>query len=343
MRAVLSSLLLPLFTTALVAQTAITMVAPSPISILTSEAGGASTFDGIPANHTIGTYPNSVSMSTSQYPGGKSFFAATIIYPTMGYNQGIGFNFFERASCRGVPGDISGSSSSAAQAGATLGDHTVLATFSNAPGTVGTIQISYRNNPGTGGTVHAKLDIDNDGTFEFDQAQGANTSFPYTMGSSGQVTVRVVNECSVDGVNLNTYNYAWTEIWVGFMPDITATCNITSYGQGCGGVTATGSEVVAGTSRTLTVLATGCFPNDPVIVATGSQQIRLPLLGGCELLSNAEGVALIGADGSGAASTSWVIPHSAIGTTYIQMLPITLQGNALVLAASNGVEVDCFH
>jgi hypothetical protein len=66
---------------------------------------------------------------------------------------------------------------------------------------------------------------------------------------------------------------------------LTANCTITSYGQGCSGVQ-----------------------------AVGSQQISLPLPGGCALLSNAEGVALVSADAAGVA-----------------------------IAASNGVKVECCH
>lgn len=337
-------LTLVLLTPGLAAQTTVSIRSASPISVMTNVAGGNVTFDGIPQNRTIGAWPNHVALSTSQSPAGtgKFLLASTSINPTVAYQGGIGLNFFEHAYCRGDANDFAGSSNSATQSGATLGAHTVLATFSAAPGTVGEIRISLRTNPGTNGTVFATVDVDNDGSNEFAQGTGASVSIPYTIGQSGQVTVRVGNECNVSGLGVSTYNRAYSEIWVGFMPDLTATCNITSYGQGCGGVQATGSDQVTGPTRTLMAHVTGAFPNDPVIVATGSQQISLPLLGGCSLLCNAENVSLVTANGAGAATESWTLPATTIGTTYIQMLPVTLQNGSLVLKASNGIRAHCF-
>jgi len=331
-----------LLSSVLTAQTTVTLITTAPIAVLTSEAGGATTFAGIPQNQPIGTSPNSVALTTSQSPAGKYLSAMTNIYPTMAYQGGIGFNFFERAYARGLAGDFSGTSDSGQQTGATLGAHVVLATFAAAPGTAGNIKVHWRNSIPTGGAARAIVDVDNDGTPEVDQAAAGQFSIPYTFGASGQVVVRVSNECTVTGVGLGTFNYTWTEMWVGFLPDLTANCTITSYGQGCSGVLATGGQQIVGTSRHIDVQATGCFASSPVIVATGSQRISLPLPGGCALLSNAEGVTLVSADGAGTATVSWQIPVTAVGTTYMQMLPVTLLNGALALAASNGVEVDCY-
>ncbi|MCA8978228.1 MAG: hypothetical protein KDC98_26105, partial [Planctomycetes bacterium] len=280
--------------------------------------------------------------STSQYPTGKSLFASTSIYPTQPYDGGIGLNYFEHAACRGTAGDFAGSSASVAQTGAVPGAHSVLATFSAPQGTAGEFRITLLANAGVNGTAFATVDLDNDGTVEYARGTTGSVAIPYTIGASGQVVVRINNECQMPGVGVATYNRGYSEISVWFMPDQTATCNITSYGQGCGGVQAAGTEIVAGTTRNLTVLATGCFPSSPVIVATGSQQVSLPLLGGCTLLCNAEGVAIAAADATGNATKMWSIPTTVTGTTYIQMLPIALQGGALVLTASNGVQIHCF-
>ncbi|MCA8976247.1 MAG: hypothetical protein KDC98_16120 [Planctomycetes bacterium] len=336
-----TSLVFLAFASGLSAQTTIAMTAATPIAAITSAAGGAVTWDGIPSGRAIGSSPNNVFLSTSQSPTGVYLSASTIIYPTQSYNGGIGFNFFERAYARGGINDVAGSSASPAQAGAAPGPHAVLATYATAPGTVGNIVVSFRNNGNS--TVRAVVDVDNDGTNEVDQSVAGSISIPYTIGASGQVVVRVSNECHAKGNGTSTLQYTWTEMWVAFMPDLTATCTITSYGAGCGGVQATGTEVVTGSQRTLNVTATGCFASNPVIVATGSQRIQLPLLGGCSLLCNAEGVALASADASGSATVSWAIPATVIGTTYVQMLPIALSNGALVLKASNGVDITCTH
>ncbi|MCR9245004.1 MAG: hypothetical protein NXI31_08220 [bacterium] len=331
-----------LLSSGLAAQTTVTMTAATPIAALTSAASGPTTFEGIGQGTPIGAYPNNILLSTNQSPGGSYLSASTIIYPTLAYQGGIGFNFFERAYVRGGPNDRSGSSASAMQNGATFAPHAVLATFSAAPGTAGNITISFRNSGASTGTLGAFLDIDDDGTREFDQSAAASFSVPYTFDPTGQVVVRVGNECQATGTGTSATSYAWTEVWVGFRPDLTATCNVTSYGQGCGGVTAVGSESVSNNVRTLTVDGSGCYANSPVIVATGSQQLSLPLLLNCTLLSNAEGVSLTTADALGDASISWTIPATLVGNQNIQLLPISTVNGALVLSASNGVEFDCF-
>lgn len=331
------------FVPALAAQATVTMVSATPIAAATSQSGGAATLQGIGQNTVIGGSPNNVFLMTSQSPTGGYLSATTICYPTLPINGGIGFNFFERAYARGTANDQAGSSTSTSNANVVFAPHAVLATFAAAPGTVGHVLVSWRNSGGTTGTYGATVDIGNDGTNEVAQAAAHEFSFPYTFGASGTLAVRVANECRSNGNGTSTTVYTWTEMWVGFMPDLTATCTITPYGQGCGGVAATGADVVTGSTRTVTVSATGCFPNSPAIVASGSQQISLPLPLGCFLLCNAEGVALISADANGDAAAAWTIPSTIIGTTYVQVLPLTVLNNALALTASNGVRIVCTH
>ena len=342
MRSLLPTLCLfpaALFSASLAAQQAtIAIQSATPISLFTSDSVGTTTFETVAAGTTIGYWPNGVSFSSSQYPNGKSFFATTSIYPTQPSYGGIGLNYFARAGCRGVAGDFAGTSNSANAAGATAGSHAVLATISAPPGTIGEFSISHLVNPGNNGIATASVDIDNDGSIEW---SGGSTTIPYTFGASGQVTVRIDNRSWSPGVGTATYNSTFSDVSFWFFPDQTATCTITNYGQGCSGVQASATEIVAGTTRNLIALATGCFPSNPVIVASGSQQLGLPLLGGCSLLCTAETLEIITADAAGNATKSWSIPTTATGVTYLQMLPIDLQNGSLVLTASNGVRIGC--
>lgn len=326
---------------ALPAQASVSLVAATPVAAATAASGGSTTFQGIPQGRPIGASPNNVFLTTSQSPTGAYLSATTICYPTSSYQGSAGFNFFERAYARGTANDVAGSSASGAAAGATFGPHAVLATFQAPPGTVGRLIVQFRRSAANGGTASAAVDVGNDGTAEFAQTAAGNLSLPYTFGGSGQVDVRVANECRSVGNGSSTTVYTWTEVFVGFQPDLTATCTFTNYGQGCGGVQAAGTELVVGNTRTILMSAIGGFPNDPVLVATGSQQVGLQLPGGCSLLCNAEGVRLVTADASGTASTTWTIPTTAIGTAYVQFLPLTDVNGALVLRASNGVRIDC--
>ncbi|MBM4060394.1 MAG: hypothetical protein FJ265_04740 [Planctomycetes bacterium] len=325
----------------LAAQTTVAVTAATPIAALTAAAAGPTTFQGVPQGQPIGTSPNQLFLTTSQSPPNTYLSATTICYPTLPYQGGIGINFFERAYARGTASDLAGSSASPAQAGATFGPHAVLATFSAPPGTVGRIVVSFRRSSSNGGSASTAIDVGNDGTVEFASVTAADWSLPCTIGPSGQVTVRAGNECRSAGNGTSTTVYTWTELYVAFRPDLTATCTITSYGQGCSGVQAAGTELVVGTTRTVIVLATGCFPNSPAIVATGSQQLGLQLPGGCSLLCNAEGIALALADAAGNATQTWSIPVTVVGTTYVQFLPIADVNGALVIRASNGVRVAC--
>lgn len=249
-------------------------------------------------------------------------------------------NFWERASVRGATTDSAGSSASTSAAGATFGAHAILCTFRNAPGTAGRIRLSFRASAAATGTTGVALDIGNDGTVELQSATSVLQDFPFTFGASGAVTVRLASECRTDGDGAGNWMASWTEAWIGFQPDLTATCTLTSYGQGCGPV-ATGSEMVMGTNRVLTMLVTGCFPNAPVIAVAGTQQLNVPLPGGCALLSNGTNISIVGADANGVATESWVVPATAVGTSWHQFVPIDLQNGLLVITASNGVRVDC--
>lgn len=335
-------LAVPLLLTALLsAQASVSLVAATPIAAMTSAAGGATTLQGVPLGRVIAGSPNNVFLTTNQSPTGTYLSASTICYPTQSYQGSAGFNFFERAYARGTAADAAGSSAASAQAGATFGAHAVLATFSATPGTVGRIVVSFRASAAPGGTTGAAIDVGNDGTAEFAQAGAGEYSLPYTFGSSGQVAVRVANECRQVGNGTTSMLYTWTELYVSFRPDLTATCTIANYGTGCGGAQAAATELVVGGSRTIVALATGCFPSSPAIVATGSQQVGLQLPGGCSLLCNAEGIALSLADAAGNATATWTIPVTVVGTTFVQFLPIADQNGALVIRATNGVRIDC--
>lgn len=337
-----SLLVVFLLAASLSAQTTVSLTAATPIATMTSSA--AQTFAVTPQGTSIGPSPNQIFQNSSQSPSPNWLTATTIIYPTLGFNGGAGFNFFERATTRGAVGDSSGTSQSAAAGSATFGGHGVLATFAAAPGTAGNLVISWRNNlatVGANGTANCRIDIDNDGSFEVSQAAQQNFTFPYTIGASGTVDVLVENECRSDGDGQGTNVYTWTELYVSFQPDQTAQCSFTNYGQGCAGAQLAGNELVVGNTRTVFMLGTGCFASSPVVVVIGSQQVGLPLLNGCSLLSNADSLQLVSADAGGNATVSWNLPVTAVGTTFVQFLPIANVGGLLAIRASNGVQLSC--
>lgn len=177
------------------AQTALSLVAATPIAAMTSTNAGAVTLQVKAQGQRIAASPNNVFLSTNQSTTAHYLSATTIVYPTIGYQGGVGFNFFERAYARGTAGDMAGSSASPAATGATFGPHAVLATFGAAPGTVGRFVVSWRNNIAAGGAAAVAIDIGDDGVVEVGQSAAAELSLPYTFGPSGQIVVRVSNEC----------------------------------------------------------------------------------------------------------------------------------------------------
>jgi hypothetical protein len=167
----------------------------------------------------------------------------------------------------------------------------VLAVFSAPQGTQGHVRVSFRNNAGpttTSSTTGASVDIGNDGIFEVNQANAGEFDLPTRSARAARSRCASATCARSNGNGTAATIYTWTEVYVGFQPDLTATCTFTNYGQGCGGVQAAGNELVVGNTRTIFMLATGCFPNSPTIVANGSSQIALPLPAGCALLCNAE-------------------------------------------------------
>jgi hypothetical protein len=290
--------------------------------------------DAVAAGTPIGGSPTNLFLQTSQNTVGYQS-ATTICYPTQPYQGGIGVNFFERAYARG---------DAAAQAGTVAGGgfapHAILATFNAAPGTAGNLILQFRKQTAAGGRTSFAMDVGNDGVLDAQGNQATTVTLPYTFGASGSVAVRVDNECFAVGNGSTSTMYSWTEIWIGFRPDLTATSTIAAYGQSCG-PTAVGSDLVVGNQRILTMLVTGCYPNSPVIAVTGTQANNLQLPGGCSLLCSGEAITLLNADATGLAAKTWSIPVTAIGTAFHQFLPITLSGGNLVITASNGVRIDC--
>lgn len=324
-------------------QTTVTIQAATPVATLTRSAVGDS-FEVTAQGQTIGPYPSNVFQTTSQSAGSSWLSATTIVYPTQPYLGGVGLNVFERASVRGAVGESAGSSASAGPAGAAFGPHEVLARFAAAPGTVGEVIVSWRNNldaVGPNGSGRCRVDVDDDGVAEFDQAAAEQFVFPYTIGASGTVDVRVANTCRSDGDGSGATIYTWTELWIGFRPSPTTACSFTPYGQGCAGVQLGGNQLVVGNTRTILMLATGCFPSSPVIVALGDQQLALPLANGCSLLCNAQSLELRTADAGGNATATWNLPASVAGVHNVQFLPLSGAGGVLTLRASNGVRIDC--
>ena len=84
-------------------QTSVSLSAATPIAALTSAAGGTTSFDGIPQAQPIGASPLNVFLSTTQNVAGSYLSATTIVYPTMGYQGGAGFNFSDGLEVHFLP------------------------------------------------------------------------------------------------------------------------------------------------------------------------------------------------------------------------------------------------
>jgi hypothetical protein len=309
-----------------------------PVATLVTTPGQA-VLDFVAAGTPVGSGPQSLNLST-RIDQGTYVSSTTIAYPTLPHDDGIGLNFFERAYARGATTDACGTASATGAAGAQLGPHSLLLTFADVPGTRGKLIFQFRASAGTTGTVGAALDIGNDGNFEVQAGAATTLEFSLTIPSSGALLVRVDNECHVAGAGSSSFQSCWTELWVGFRPDRTATCTISNYGQGCGPA-ATGTDTVIGSNRVLTVLITSAFPQEPVIAITGANRIQLPLPGGCALLSSLDVAQLVVADANGLATHSMVMPATLVGTSFHQFVPVRLQGQNLVIQTSEGVQVAC--
>lgn len=321
------------------AQTTVSIVTSGPVAAF-ADNGTAPAFQGVAAGTAVANSPRNLFLS-ARCATGEYASATTIAYPTQPYQEGIGLNFFERAYVRGSASTVAGSSASASASGAALGPHALLATFSNAPGTAGRIRFDFRANPGTTGAVFGSIDIDADGTVEASTNAGQSFDIPYVIGTSGTVDVLITNECMVTGTGSTLdFQSCWTEAFLGFFPDLTATCTFTNYGQGCG-ATLQGGEVILGANRVVTLLATGAFPNSPALFVTGSSSLAIPLPGNCSLLSTVEIVDVEQADAVGNVTHTWTFPVIATGTSFHQVLPVRLVNGAVELLATDGLRIEC--
>ncbi len=338
MRAPLALLLAAAVAAPLAAQTATASLSALSNIASTASAGGQTDFDVVPQGTPI-PGAGTVFVQAHVDPPGDPYTSFTAIaYPQP---TAVGAAMMERGYARGGPAETGGTSASATAQGAVTGPHEYLLTIAAAPGTVGNLRISWNAQAELGATIHGEADIGNDGTAEWTANAGTQlTRIPLTIGAQPTV-VRFL----LDGAATGTGNPAdwvnyFADLFVGFEEDLTTTCTFTSYGQSCGPTLSASSQVV-GTEHVVTLTMQNGFAGALALTFAGDQRLNLPFGGGCTLLCNATIARVVSIDATGHAQDSFRFPYTQVGRAEFQMLPVTVQGQNLVITASNGIELDC--
>lgn len=330
--------------TGLAAQTpVITLETATDVAVLAKTAG-LQDHKAVPPNTPIPGGTKSLNLIARVQKDKFYASATTLAYPQpMGQSVAI----LERGYARGDQqlGDAAGTSASPQAAGAVFGAHSFLMKIQAPPGTKGTVSVSWHHKGDLGAWAKGSVDIGDDANPEWSGGGPGHDAFvkrfPAAVDKNGLLVVRLTTEAQAPGSG-NTADWVnyFIDLFVGFAPESAATCTITPYGSGCGPVLA-GGAVTTGGRHVITLLMTGGFPNSFALALTGTQALNLSLGGGCYLLSNGVAVALLPTDAQGDATQVWKVPVSLPGRSFHQFLPIALQGQSLVLQASNGLKVEC--
>ncbi|MBL8732037.1 MAG: hypothetical protein JNN13_06680 [Planctomycetes bacterium] len=208
-------------------------------------------------------------------------------------------------------------------------------TLSGPPGAMGNLSVFAVGAGPSAATRTFAVDVDDDGTLEL--GASGTLQLPVLLDANGELRLRLAVENSLTQSAPNGSGLA--HIIVNFHAQPFATCTITPFGAGCGGTTSTGVEQTLGAMRTLTLLAAGCFAQNPVLSAFGAQDVGPTLPGGCALRTDASLLFLVPADNLGYAAHTLTLPAQATGTLYHQFVPIDL--STLTFRASNGLDITC--
>jgi hypothetical protein len=322
----------------ILAQTATVRLATHTDVAVVAAAGGQSDHEVIAAGTAIPGV-GTVSLRASVDPVGDPYAGfITIAYPQIG---GLSVAVLERGYARGTARESGGTSASLLAAGATTGPHEFLMTIAAAPGTPGTLRISWNAQAELGATVSGAIDVGNDGSFEWTGGAGTRGAIlPMTVGAQ-PTAVRIVTDGAAAGTGSSAdwVNY-FADLFVRFDEDVATTCTFTGYGTSCG-PTLAGSAQTVGTEHVVTMTMRNGFAGALALAFAGDQRLALGFGGGCSLLCNATIATVVSIDATGTAQETYRLPYTTIGRAWFQMLPVTLQGQNLVITASNGVELDC--
>jgi hypothetical protein len=245
---------------------------------------------------------------------------------------------------RGTPSDTTHLTPSTSKNG-TPGAIAFLGEMQGPANRTGVLRLSWQTLFKYSATAQATVDVDNDSTIDWTgtDTQGGvkGTDLPAAFDANGKLVFRITMSGSMAGAGQFVYSSVYTRLAWSFVEPINASCTVTAYGQGCQGVQATGVVTPFPNHHLISLQVTGGFPNGFVVETVGNQSMNLPLLGSCALLSNALVLLVRQADAQGSYSHSYQVSKFTGSMSYHQYLPIELQGNALVIKASNGLKINC--
>ena len=314
------------------AQSTITV---SPVAVASTTAGLPTVFFGVPTNAAA----DYLQLTTS--PTGIDAASLGVSHPSVGFGGSVRIDtsvFFLGAT----PGSRSaGTATANGPGGPAFSPVEFLVRFHAFPGTHGLLTLDAGSvvSPSAGTVTlvnQATIDVNADGTVEASSTSGI-VILPWVAPPGGELLVKLIVDNHAAGTGF-LYSTSRTQVTLALDPP--AQCTITTYGNGCGGATASGNQQQTGSSRIVTLFGAGGFPNAPMVSIFGGQNVGPTLPGGCVLRNDALILVPLLSDALGNTTQSFGLPVSALGTLYQQFVSIDLA--TFAFRASNGVEIHCF-
>jgi hypothetical protein len=306
-------------------------------------AGSNSDFDSSPANTAIGpsTWTWRLQASANGTSGGSSVATSMSMWATRN-NDNNGVQLGMTGLTRGGSTE-QGRFLPSINQNAQPGPIDFLMTMTGTPSAQGAIQVTWQSLLKGTATVAASIDIGNDNSAEWQggdvQASIKSAQLPVAFDAQGKIVVKLSLDGTITGAGPFVYSNVYGRLTARFMDASAGKCTITPYGSGCGGAAVAASVLPIGNDHVISLKLTGGFANAFVVEAVGTQAISLPLPAGCSLLCNAQTVLVHPTNAQGEYATTHKVSKFVAITAYHQFLPVDMQGNQLVLRASNGLKI----
>jgi hypothetical protein len=209
-----------------------------------------------------------------------------------------------------------------------------------APGIGSRLTVTVGGMATAGAAAGLAVDVGNDGSIEWRQdVDGTRHVRTFEIGNVQAVRVIASGHAAVQtGALRSSYAMdASLNVSPGDVP-----CEMTPFGQGCGGATLGGFDRIISGVHYMTFEVAGAFPDRPIVFWFGDQAINFQIPGlDCFAYTLPAITLTFFADANGSFDNTFLFGFPLSGTTYVQAIPVTVVDNRLLVRTTNGLRVTC--
>ena len=317
---------------------AMTCRTASPVGSLASAAGAAE-LDSRSAGRPIGAWPEGLSLHAARSASLEYASASTNVYVAPGATSVV---VQQRCFARGAPGNLASTSASETPASlAAPGPISFAIEVLAGTPRPGVLAVGWSAFADPHASIIATVDVGADGSIDWTSTVGPDLwTAPVWIGAT-PLPLLVTLDARASGTgDAQRFVDSVGDLTIGCLADSPSTCVSSAFGASCA------PSLFAAIRSTpewheMTMTLVGGPPDATVISIVGERPVAQMLPGGCSLWTTPRAVRVVATNSTGTAVDIHRVPSTAVGSVYMQMLPFVVQSGAVVLTASNGVQVRC--